>query len=105
MDNESIIEHISIELNQKIFSVKNTVELLDGTICYSSDSTGTERIKIGQSGKESGLEEGILLMRIGEKAHFILPPHLAHGLIGNMDRIPHRSIIVYNVEILNIVDF
>ncbi|MCK4994258.1 MAG: RNA-binding transcriptional accessory protein [Candidatus Omnitrophica bacterium] len=29
MDNESIIEHISIELNQKIFSVKNTVELLD----------------------------------------------------------------------------
>ncbi len=82
-----------------------TIELLDGTLCYSSDSTGFGNIKIGQSGKESGLEEGLIMMRAGEKAHFILPPHIAHGLIGNMDRIPHRSTIVYDVEILNVVDF
>ena len=96
--------------NQKVKSgniikYNYTIELLDGTLCYSSDSTGTESIKTGQSGKESGLEEGILMMRIGEKAHFILPPHLAHGLIGNMDRIPNRSTIVYHVEILDIIDF
>ena len=81
------------------------IELLDGTLCYSSDSTGAESIKIGHSGKESGLEEGLLMMRTGEKAHFILPPHIAHGLIGNMDRIPNRSTIVYHVEILDIIDF
>jgi len=82
-----------------------SIELLDGTLCYSSDSVGPENIKIGQSGKEFGLDEGMLKMRKGEKAHFILPPHMAHGLIGNMDRIPHRSIIVYDIEILEIIDF
>jgi len=84
---------------------KYSIELLDGTLCYSSDSTGTEKIKIGQSGKESGLEEGMKMMRKGEKARFILPPHLAHGLIGNMDKIPNRSTIVYQVEITDIIDF
>ncbi len=96
--------------NQKVESgniikFNYSIELLDGTLCYSSDSVGAESIKIGQSGKESGLEEGLLMMRIGEKAHFILPPHIAHGLIGNMDKIPHRSTIVYHVEILDIIDF
>lgn len=82
-----------------------SVELPDGTLCYSSDSTGVEKIKIGQSGKESGLEEGLKMMKEGEKARFILPPHMAHGLIGNMDKIPHRSIIVYHIEIVNVIDF
>ena len=81
------------------------IELLDGTLCYSSDSTGATQVKIGHSGKESGLEEGFLKMRVGEKAHFILPPHLAHGLIGDMNKIPNRSTIVYDVEILKVIDF
>jgi FKBP-type peptidyl-prolyl cis-trans isomerase FkpA len=82
-----------------------SLELLDGTVCYTSDSTGAEKIKIGQSGKESGLEEGLKMMKKGEKARFILPPHLAHGLIGNMDRIPQRSVIVYQIEVKDVIDF
>ena len=76
------------------------VSLLDGTECYSSDSLGPKRFKIGRGGVESGLEEGILLMRMGDKAKFILPPHLAHGLVGDDNKIPARSIIVYDVELL-----
>ncbi len=81
------------------------IELLDGTVCYSSDKDGIAQVKIGMSGKEFGLEKGLLMMRVGEKAHFILPPHLAHGLIGDMDKIPSRSIIVYDIEILKTVNF
>ncbi len=81
------------------------LELLDGTLCYTSDSTGTAQIKIGSSGKETGLEKGLLMMRAGEKAKFILPPHLAYGLIGDMKKIPARSALVYDVEIKEIVDF
>ena len=81
------------------------IELLDGTICYTSDSIGAAQVMIGKSGKESGLEEGLLMMRVGEKAHFILPPYIAHGLIGDMNKIPNRSTIVYDVEILKIIDF
>lgn len=81
------------------------LELLDGTLCYSSEKDSVAQIKIGQSGKESGLEKGLILMRVGEKAHFILPPYMAHGLVGDMKKIPSRSIIVYDVEVLEVVDF
>jgi len=82
-----------------------SIELLDGTLCYSSEKDGISQIKIGQSGKESGLEEALVKMRIGEKARLILPPHIAHGLIGDMQKIPSRSIIVYDIDILKVVDF
>jgi FKBP-type peptidyl-prolyl cis-trans isomerase len=78
------------------------VELLDGTLCYSSDSLGSKQFRIGQGGVESGLEEGILLLKTGDRARFILPPHLAHGLVGDGNRIPARSIIVYDVYVLEI---
>ena len=88
-----------------IIKYNYTVELLDGTLCYSSEKDGFAQIKIGQSGKETGLEKGLILMRVGEKAHLILPPYMAHGLIGDMKKIPSRSTIVYDVEVLEIVDF
>jgi FKBP-type peptidyl-prolyl cis-trans isomerase len=57
---------------------------------------------LGHSTEESGLEQGILMMQEGDKARFILPPHLAHGLLGDENMIPARSIIVYEVELLDI---
>ncbi len=83
-------------------TINFNVSLLDGTECYSSDSLGPKRFEIGRGGIESGLEEGILLMRVGDKARFILPPHLAHGLIGDENKIPARAIIVYDVELLTL---
>ena len=78
------------------------VRLLDGSLCYSSDSLGSKSISVGQGGVEAGLEEGILLLSNGSKARFIMPPHLAHGLIGDENRIPARAIIIYDIEIVNI---
>ncbi len=75
------------------------VSLLDGTVCYSSSEDGQKTIRLGYSGLETGLEEGMLLLREGDHARFILPPHLAHGLIGDGERIPARSTLVYEVWI------
>ena len=41
-------------------------------------------------------------MKDKEKFRFIMPPHKAHGLLGDLHKIPARSIIIYNVEIINI---
>jgi len=89
----------------KIAHLKYQVSLLDGTICYSSDSTGNLVFKVGQGGVESGLEEAILMMKTGDKGRFILPPHLAHGLLGDENKIPPRTIIVYQAELLNLTDY
>jgi FKBP-type peptidyl-prolyl cis-trans isomerase len=78
------------------------VELLDGTLCYHSDSLGARQFRVGKGGVESGLEEGILLLHEGDRALFIMPPHLAHGLTGDGNCIPARSIIVYEVKLINL---
>ncbi|MBN2274403.1 MAG: FKBP-type peptidyl-prolyl cis-trans isomerase [Bacteroidales bacterium] len=88
----------------KQVTLNYSLELLDGTHCYSSDSLGMKQFRVGQGGVESGLEEGILLLKEGSKAHFIMPPHLAHGLPGDGNRIPARSVIIYEVEVVNMED-
>jgi len=95
------------ELAQKgqIATFNFSIELLDGTKCYSSDSLGVKRMKIGRGNVESGLEQGLLFMRPGDKAHLILPPYMAHGLLGDFDKIPARAAIVYNIELIRLLDF
>jgi FKBP-type peptidyl-prolyl cis-trans isomerase FkpA len=78
------------------------LELLDGTLCYTSDSLGLKHFRIGQGGVESGLEEGVLLLKEGDSARLILPPHLAHGLTGDGKRIPARSIIQYEIDVIKL---
>jgi FKBP-type peptidyl-prolyl cis-trans isomerase FkpA len=80
------------------------ISLLDGTLCYTSDSIGAKEFAIGHGGVESGLEEGILLLHQGDKARIIMPPFRAHGLLGDMEKIPPRSIIVYELELLKLIN-
>ncbi len=83
-------------------TIKYKISLLNGTVCYDSDSLGTKTFLISQGGVETGLEEGILLMNEGASARFIMPPHLAHGLVGDDHKIPPRSTIIYDVELIKI---
>jgi FKBP-type peptidyl-prolyl cis-trans isomerase FkpA len=82
--------------------LKYTSELLDGTPCYSSDSLGFKQFVIGEGRVEAGIDEGVLYMKKGDVARFILPPHLAYGLMGDENKIPARATLVYNVELLDI---
>lgn len=88
-----------------IVEIDYVIELLDGSLCYSSDSLGTKQFKVGQGGVEAGLEEGILLLNVGDKARFILLPFMAHSLLGDFDKIPPRSIIMYELEVLRKVHY
>lgn len=83
-------------------TVNFKLSLLNGKVCYNSDSTGTEQFVIDQDEVESGLHEGIKMMHVGGKAKFILPSHLAHGLAGDHNCVPARSPIIYDVQLLNL---
>jgi FKBP-type peptidyl-prolyl cis-trans isomerase FkpA len=82
--------------------IRYEIHLLTGDLVYSSQSDGPREFRIGRGGVESGLEEGILLMHEGDRAKFILPAHLAHGVPGDGVKIPKRAAIVYDVEILEL---
>ncbi|MEX0982338.1 MAG: FKBP-type peptidyl-prolyl cis-trans isomerase [Bacteroidales bacterium] len=76
--------------------------LLNGKICYSATATEPKRIVAGKGNIEAGLEEGLLLLREGSKARFIVPPHLAHGNFGDMDQIPGSSVLLIEVHVIEV---
>jgi FKBP-type peptidyl-prolyl cis-trans isomerase FkpA len=78
------------------------VRLINGNLCYSSVEKGPKEFIIGHGGIEAGAEEGILLMRVGDRAKFIVPSHLAFGLLGDQDKIPPKSAIIYDIELIKI---
>lgn len=79
-----------------------TVSLLDGTECYSSKTKGPKTFIVGAENLESGIHRGVKLIKNGDKAIILIPSHLAHGLLGDMNKIPPQMPIVYDVEITKV---
>ena len=82
--------------------VRYDIFLLDGTKVYSSGDT-LKDVRIGEDYVESGLHEGLLLMRTGDKMRFILPSYLANGLTGDQDKIGPRASVMYEIELHHLV--
>lgn len=80
----------SIHQGDKV-SIAYSVYLLDGTYCYSSDSSGVLTFKVGEYDVPNGFHEMALLLRVGEKAQLIIPSHLAYGITGDNNKIPLSS--------------
>ena len=87
-------------VNGKIAVVHYEISLIDGTVCYSTKEKGSDEFIIGKDNVESGLHEGITYMKVGDKAKIIIPSHLAHGLAGDFNKIPVRSTIIYDIELV-----
>ncbi len=86
----------------KIVTIEYIVKLITGDVIYSSKENGPLSFKVGHGGVETGLEEAILQMRMGDEAIIIIPSHLGYGLLGDGNKIPQRSTIIYEIEFTNI---
>jgi FKBP-type peptidyl-prolyl cis-trans isomerase FkpA len=80
-----------------------TLTLLTGDTIYTSEESGPKEIIVGKGGVENGLEEGILLLKKGDRAKLIIPSHLAFGLVGDMDKIPAKATLVYDIELIDLI--
>lgn len=89
-----------IEKGDRI-TLEYEVSLLNGNTVYSSKEDGYKTFVVGKGGVESGLEEAVLLLHKNDVAVLILPAHLAHGLLGDGDRIPAKSTLVYKLKIID----
>lgn len=83
-------------------TINYTVSLLTGELCYSSETKGPKQFIIGKGMVENGIDEGILFLKSGDRVKFILPSHLAFGLVGDGDKIPARAVLVYDIELLEL---
>ena len=77
--------------------------LLDGTKFDSSverDSPHNFQLGVGQV--IPGWDEGIALLKVGEKARLIIPANLAYGAQGAGGIIPPNATIVFDVELMKV---
>jgi FKBP-type peptidyl-prolyl cis-trans isomerase FkpA len=87
---------------EKTVVFRYEVRLLNGDLCYSSVNDGNREIRLGHTPSETGLQEGILLMKVGDKAKIIVPSHIAFGLLGDQNKVPPRSSLIYDIELLKV---
>ncbi len=78
------------------------IRAITGDVIYTSVERGPLSFIIGNGEVISGLEEGILYMNVGDRAKFIIPSHLAYGLVGDGNSIPAKSTLIYDIELLNL---
>ncbi len=89
---------------EQLVTVNYRMELLNGTECYSSKPGEPESFRVEHDDVESGLHEAAQLMGVGDSALVIIPSHRAFGLIGDMDKVPMRSTIIYRIGLVKISD-
>ena len=77
-----------------------TLSLLNGDTAYYTQEGEPQEFIVALDDVEAGLHEGIQYMAIGDKAKFILPAHLAHGVSGDQAEIPAQSPVIYDVELI-----
>jgi FKBP-type peptidyl-prolyl cis-trans isomerase len=75
------------------------ITLLDGTLCYEYKN---KSFVVGASEEIYGLHHAMKFMGKGGKARFIFPPNLAHGNLGDFDKIPPRAILLYEVHVTDV---
>lgn len=88
----------------QIARIKFVASYLDGTPLGDSDQLGDYyEMIVGEGRVLKGLEEGVAMMRVGEKTRFVFPYTLAYGeqQFGN---VPPYSNLVFDVELLEVLD-
>lgn len=79
--------------------------LTDGTKFDSSHTQGEPfKFQLGIGQVIKGWEEGLMQMCVGERRRLTIPPHLAYGDKGAGDKIPAKSTLVFDVEMVTIED-
>ena len=78
-----------------------SLTLLTGDTVYTASKDGPLVFEVGKGQVISGLEEAILLLRVGDRVKIIIPSHLAFGLIGDQKKILHKASLVYDIEFIS----
>ena len=59
-------------------------------------------IKLGQGQVIEGWDEGIQLLRVGDKARFVIPSDLGYGSRGAGGAIPPNATLIFDVELMDV---
>lgn len=84
-------------------SVHYKGQLLDGTV-FDSSYKRKEPIdfNVGIGQVIAGWDEGIQLLKVGDKARFVIPSNLGYGAAGAGGVIPPNATLIFDVELMGV---
>lgn len=85
-----------------VVDVRFEIRLLTDSLIYKTDKNEVSTFKVDRSDVESGVMEGIKYLSEGDKAKFIIPSHIGHGLLGDFHNIPPLEVLVVDIELVKI---
>ncbi|AXT60643.1 peptidylprolyl isomerase [Aquimarina sp. AD10] len=87
----------------KTVSVHYKGSLTDGTVFDSSYKRNQPiDFPLGVGQVISGWDEGIALLKVGDKARLVIPPYLGYGESGAGGVIPPNATLIFDVELVNV---
>lgn len=88
-------------LSGKTVYVNYTGKLMNGTIFDSNVGKDPFKFILGRGQVILGWDEGIALLKKGEKATLIIPSHLAYGENPPTTKIPPNATLIFDVELVD----
>lgn len=87
----------------KTVSVHYKGQLSDGTVFDSSYKRNQPiEFNLGMGQVIRGWDEGVALLKVGDKARFVIPSHLAYGTRGAGGVIPPNANLIFDVELMSV---
>ncbi|MEC8723745.1 MAG: peptidylprolyl isomerase [Bacteroidota bacterium] len=87
----------------KTVSVHYKGQLSDGTVFDSSYKRNQPiEFSLGMGQVIRGWDEGVALLKVGDKARFVIPSHLAYGSRGAGGVIPPNANLIFDVELISV---
>lgn len=85
-----------------VAEIEYDISLLTGEECYGTADDEYEEVLVDHSEIETGVQEALKLMHVGDEAKLIVPSHLGHGLLGDFDKIPPLKSLVIDLKLIGI---
>lgn len=87
----------------KTVTVHYKGQLSDGTVFDSSYKRNQPiEFSLGMGQVIRGWDEGVALLKVGDKARFVIPSHLAYGSRGAGGVIPPNANLIFDVELMSV---
>ena len=82
--------------------VQFEVRLLNDELIYKTEDNEYSTFKVDKSDIETGVMEGVKYMSEGDEAKLIIPSHIGHGLLGDLNKIPPLEVLVVDLKLKRI---
>ena len=92
-----------VAVNGKMVNVHYSGFLTDGSLFDSSvERAQPFSFALGEGRVIKGWDEGIAMLKVGEKAQLIIPHQLGYGVQGHPPVIPAEATLIFDVELLGV---